>query len=655
MSAKRPVDEPVSHIPYLDSTKWAELNIREKTALHQRDAVLAKLREFQEYEAKRKIELDEAYRRAEISEQGFKLLLDMVRTLHAHVTAAIGKNCVPSPRDMASFSNSVFGLFAGAVAGTLGIEDTDQALNTQFKKLCLLCDGIQRSQAGNPQYSSDLVAALLETKEKFMSMVENETAKAENDRLQRELTITDDKLKLSIQQADLFRQDKNRLLALKRRLEKENSELKTQLKNSATAAPSASIKSEASDDLRLESASLKAQLADLKQQVKHLQEEDEKAVRKLIDEDVNEAGNQPPSIESINVEREAWNKERTALEQQVRALKETVAAHANATSTPPPSLLEEISRLQTALSTQQEPAPVAPVVKVEIEETAKAALETADRLRGELKSATEKLAKWVAGHDGDDADIWEELANDVTTATESRDRALEELQSAREQIASNATQVLELNTKIQAAVDKVKVVSSEKEAAEQRAGKALVELDGAREAMDKLRVEIADSVHSRLMKEAETSAETARAANLEQKLLQLRQDKNRVERKLATLEKWKEHFNDALRPKNSEISDLGDRITGLEAEKRELLNILRGKTGADGQAVDLTSLVMKYEGLAKCPICKQNPRQRALRKCGHTFCKKCLDDRVATRERHCPSCNKRFDDTRDIMPIVIQT
>ncbi|MCJ1330144.1 E3 ubiquitin-protein ligase bre1 [Thelotrema lepadinum] len=55
--------------------------------------------------------------------------------------------------------------------------------------------------------------------------------------------------------------------------------------------------------------------------------------------------------------------------------------------------------------------------------------------------------------------------------------------------------------------------------------------------------------------------------------------------------------------------------------------------------------------LVYCNICQTNPKDHALR-CGHTFCKVCIDDRIANRMRKCPNCGKGFG-TSDLLKILL--
>ncbi|KAF9218332.1 BRE1-domain-containing protein [Gyrodon lividus] len=57
------------------------------------------------------------------------------------------------------------------------------------------------------------------------------------------------------------------------------------------------------------------------------------------------------------------------------------------------------------------------------------------------------------------------------------------------------------------------------------------------------------------------------------------------------------------------------------------------------------ALSQEIDGLwkiVKCTTCKQGMREVVLTKCMHTFCKPCVETRIATRQRRCPNCNLPF-------------
>ena len=50
-----------------------------------------------------------------------------------------------------------------------------------------------------------------------------------------------------------------------------------------------------------------------------------------------------------------------------------------------------------------------------------------------------------------------------------------------------------------------------------------------------------------------------------------------------------------------------------------------------------------YRKMVKCPLCKDNEKNAMIIKCGHTFCRHCIDDRLSNRNRKCPTCGLQFD------------
>ncbi|OLY84383.1 E3 ubiquitin-protein ligase BRE1 [Smittium mucronatum] len=86
--------------------------------------------------------------------------------------------------------------------------------------------------------------------------------------------------------------------------------------------------------------------------------------------------------------------------------------------------------------------------------------------------------------------------------------------------------------------------------------------------------------------------------------------------------------------------------------KRKLVDLESAKRGAvvSNSKDDLTELVEEYKSLLKCPSCHRNFKSHVLTRCMHVFCKSCIDSRIETRQRKCPSCGEAFgvNDVRQI-------
>ncbi|PYI10802.1 E3 ubiquitin-protein ligase bre1 [Aspergillus sclerotiicarbonarius CBS 121057] len=56
--------------------------------------------------------------------------------------------------------------------------------------------------------------------------------------------------------------------------------------------------------------------------------------------------------------------------------------------------------------------------------------------------------------------------------------------------------------------------------------------------------------------------------------------------------------------------------------------------------------------LALCTVCRRNFKNTAIKTCGHVFCKECVEERLTSRSRKCPNCNKSFGNN-DYMHITL--
>ncbi|KAE8145866.1 BRE1 E3 ubiquitin ligase-domain-containing protein [Aspergillus avenaceus] len=56
--------------------------------------------------------------------------------------------------------------------------------------------------------------------------------------------------------------------------------------------------------------------------------------------------------------------------------------------------------------------------------------------------------------------------------------------------------------------------------------------------------------------------------------------------------------------------------------------------------------------LALCTVCRRNFKNTAIKTCGHVFCKECVEERLTSRSRKCPNCNRSFGNN-DYMHITL--
>ncbi|KAG0846405.1 hypothetical protein G6F26_002000 [Rhizopus arrhizus] len=79
-------------------------------------------------------------------------------------------------------------------------------------------------------------------------------------------------------------------------------------------------------------------------------------------------------------------------------------------------------------------------------------------------------------------------------------------------------------------------------------------------------------------------------------------------------------------------------------ESRE---ILKRKMGTSSKIEKPAEMKLRkereeYRSLLNCNSCKTRLKSHVLMRCMHTFCKECLDVRIETRQRRCPSCGESF-------------
>ncbi|KAF8331113.1 uncharacterized protein EI90DRAFT_3058592 [Cantharellus anzutake] len=68
---------------------------------------------------------------------------------------------------------------------------------------------------------------------------------------------------------------------------------------------------------------------------------------------------------------------------------------------------------------------------------------------------------------------------------------------------------------------------------------------------------------------------------------------------------------------------------------------------------ELKNEVAGLMSILRCSTCNQDFKSHVLLKCMHTFCKSCIDARLTTRQRKCPACNMKFQDS-DVQALYFQ-
>ena len=82
----------------------------------------------------------------------------------------------------------------------------------------------------------------------------------------------------------------------------------------------------------------------------------------------------------------------------------------------------------------------------------------------------------------------------------------------------------------------------------------------------------------------------------------------------------------------------------VKAEERQAAAERGSREGESGSAGggDLQLMLDYYKAKVICSGCKIRERNTIILRCYHTFCRECIDERVASRSRMCPKCNNKF-------------
>ncbi|EGN99683.1 hypothetical protein SERLA73DRAFT_167589 [Serpula lacrymans var. lacrymans S7.3] len=96
--------------------------------------------------------------------------------------------------------------------------------------------------------------------------------------------------------------------------------------------------------------------------------------------------------------------------------------------------------------------------------------------------------------------------------------------------------------------------------------------------------------------------------------------------------------------KQSEVKKLDEEMHRMRKEfDRQATKLKSMSAGPSShKEAELQAEIEKLMSVLKCSTCKERFRSTVITKCMHTFCKECVDARISTRQRKCPTCNLSF-------------
>lgn len=109
--------------------------------------------------------------------------------------------------------------------------------------------------------------------------------------------------------------------------------------------------------------------------------------------------------------------------------------------------------------------------------------------------------------------------------------------------------------------------------------------------------------------------------------------------------------SNSLRQAEVEVEEL--KVTLLDTQKALETAKLRTSGGKNSEqdffrvsfAIYLFESLLSlttFQSLVICTVCKLNVKNTLLKTCGHIFCKDCVQERIDSRSRKCPNCNKSY-------------
>ncbi|KAL1939862.1 hypothetical protein VTO73DRAFT_9562 [Trametes versicolor] len=100
----------------------------------------------------------------------------------------------------------------------------------------------------------------------------------------------------------------------------------------------------------------------------------------------------------------------------------------------------------------------------------------------------------------------------------------------------------------------------------------------------------------------------------------------------------------SIEKKRAELRKLEESLIKSKKDAEKQATKLKSMSTSSGNAkeTELQSEIDKCMSLLKCSTCHMNMRNTVITKCMHSFCKSCVEARIATRQRKCPACNLPF-------------
>lgn len=306
------------------------------------------------------------------------------------------------------------------------------------------------------------------------------------------------------------------------------------------------------------------------------------------------------------------------------------------------------------------------------EEEAEAEL---SRLRDAVETERERAENADAAFEGVLAEV-EDLSSRVEAAEKARQQQRAGEQEVAEAQAMAARQRLVLSQQVAAAEARATAAeerASRAEALAEAAGKAEKEAEGMVSAAQEraAAAEREGATHKERVREMEEKVSTTEAlrARLEAEREAAEEEDTARDNAVKEMSRRVKEAERAQRERWEQAARLQGRLEKAQARVTALREQLSGGGGADAGAgpsgsvtlsngmvleADLVETIYADKRqLEKCPLCGERRRRCVLSACGHTFCRRCIDTAIKSRNRRCPSCKHAFA-TTDVLDFYTQ-
>lgn len=228
----------------------------------------------------------------------------------------------------------------------------------------------------------------------------------------------------------------------------------------------------------------------------------------------------------------------------------------------------------------------------------------------------------------------------------------EEVQARNDALQDSLTKREEVQSRMAQAKHKAEAASAMKQS----------ELDSTRDKMNQLArltdttKSLREAYEARLQKSVAASSAkdaeiSAHSALLDKKSAELREAESKLGHATTALAAG--HAGEAKLREGSEalgkeVAEKATHAKRLEAERDALSRRVarlsaKDSGGGVGGDSDAQEQLEFYRAKVKCTLCRTNDKDTIINKCGHTFCRECIQKRLDLRNRKCPSCALQFD------------